>query len=121
MPTIMQEGLSGISFAQDQATLVVTTNDLGEARISLASRSELHVISESTLLIALWADSQTTKNRTDSRKASIARVDGNVLRTLHRRCDDITSFTTSAGKKLSVFYMVITDVKADNGPYARIT
>lgn len=121
IPESVKQGLSGISLSRDQATLVMTTNEIEEIRVALVSRSELQVVSDATLLIALWADSQSSKNLAHRRKATIVRVDGAIVRTLHFRCEDISSFTTSDGQALTVFHLTITGVKEDEVPYATIT
>src|SRR5690606_2621298 len=121
IPESVKQGLSRISLSRDQATLVITSNESEEIRVALVSRSELQVVSDVTLLVALWANSHTSKNLAHRRKATIVRVDGAIIRSLLFQCEDISICTYSAGQVLTIFPLTITGVKEDEVAYATIT
>lgn len=120
LPAVLIEGLAGVSPARDQATSLVTVDGDRFPRISLLSRSEIHVRNETTMLLALWAGSTTTSNLMQRPEATIFRVDEGVPRSVRMRCGEPTLFRTSDGLELAVFPSEVLEVHEDQVPYASI-
>lgn len=120
LPPEVMEGLTGLSPVRDQATILVSVDDDGFPRLSLLSRSEIHVVDETRLVIALWAGSSTSENIRCRGGGVLFRVDRGVSRTIRLRCLEPVPFDTSEGKHLVAIEAAIIDVQADQVGYATI-
>lgn len=123
LPDSVRSLLDGADLASREGTtfLLLTTDECGWPHMAMLSVGELVAIDAQTVRAALWLHSSTSKNLTQSGRATltlIANGNGYYVRLLAERGPDLDLGTEG---RLAYFVMHVQDIEEDSADYATLT
>lgn len=106
--------------AEDDAVLVITTDESGEPRVAQLGRPQVLVLDPGRVAMATWASSATTANLRRSRQCALYAVADGVTYTAELETS-VSGPDRLVGMGLTGFVGVLRQLRIDEVPYATVT
>ena len=122
VPDALAELLNGVDLDRKVGLTVelLTVGDDGWPNVALLSAGEVVVVGPSQVRIALWPDSQTSRNLAARERCTLTLVQGGAAHYLRCRAAAHAPLQLSAGPRLARFDLTVSHYLVDEVAYARL-
>jgi len=122
VPDTLAELLNGVDLNRKVGLTVelLTVGDDGWPNVALLSAGEVVVVGPSQVRIALWPDSQTSRNLAAHERCTLTLVQGGAAHYLRCRAAARPPLQLSAGPRLARFDLTVNHYLVDEVAYARL-